>query len=283
MCALAAAEGKLLVADSQGHVSVLSMAALLRGETHSISFRAHDGKVATLHARRHDGSFLSGGTDGAVRCWQFDELRREAAAVRSRERIPAGQAVAGQEVVGQAVAGQAVAGQVVADQAVAVEKAASAAFGGAGRLHGGGCVDLGLWAIASSAACLCVARHQDTIVAVCRDGELAISASREGHVQVSRLADGQSVCSLPEPLGTVNCMTAHRGKLLICSDDGHQAMLQLWNLDARAGAHGPALVQELGGIRKWNAPTSIAYMGCDRAFWVRDTTLSVLTWNVDQA
>ena len=29
--------------------------------------------------------------------------------------------------------------------------------------------------------------------------------------------------------------------------------------------------KELGGIRKWNAPTSICYIGYDRCFWVRDS------------
>jgi hypothetical protein len=91
-------------------------------------------------------------------------------------------------------------------------------------------------------------------------------------VQVNRLADGSRVFRLPSSLGPINCLACLRGKLLLCSDDGHQATLQLWDLTTQR------LVQELGGIRKWNAPTHIAYMGCDRAIWVRDTTLSVLTW-----
>ena len=119
---------------------------------------------------------------------------------------------------------------------------------------------------------VCVARHQDTVTALCRDGELAVSGSREGEVQVNRLADGSRVFRLPSLLGPINCLACLRGKLLLCSDDGHQATLQLWDLTTQR------LVQELGGIRKWNAPTHIAYIGCDRAIWVRDTTLSVLTW-----
>ena len=31
-------------------------------------------------------------------------------------------------------------------------------------------------------------------------------------------------------------------------------------------------------VRKWNAPTNIAYLGYDRAFWVRDTTLVTMRW-----
>ena len=234
--AMAASAGRLLVGDSQGHVTALSSSALLRGETHAIAWRAHDGKTATLHARPYDDGFLSGGTDGAVRSWQYAELQREAHELRLR-------AVSARGAVGS------------------------------GSLAGGSaCVELGLFAIANPAAMVCVARHQDTVTALCRDGELAVSGSREGEVQVNRLADGSRVFRLPSLLGPINCLACLRGKLLLCSDDGHQATLQLWDLTTQR------LVQELGGIRKWNAPTHIAYIGCDRAIWVRDTTLSVLTW-----
>ena len=81
---LAASAGRLLVGDSQGHVTALSSSALLRGETHAIAWRAHDGKTATLHARPYDDGFLSGGTDGAVRSWQYAELQREAHELRLR-------------------------------------------------------------------------------------------------------------------------------------------------------------------------------------------------------
>jgi hypothetical protein len=266
------------VGDSQGHVTALSSSALLRGETHAIAWRAHDGKTATLHARPYDDGFLSGGTDGAVRSWQYAELQREAHELRMR---------------------------AVSAHSGAVGNGSSA--GGSGRLRSSACVELGLFAIANPAAMVCVARHQDTVTALCRDGELAVSGSREGEVQVrtfhsaaapprrraaapprtaqpgnhtldsrtsqvNRLADGSRVFRLPSSLGPINCLACLRGKLLLCSDDGHQATLQLWDLTTQR------LVQELGGIRKWNAPTHIAYMGCDRAIWVRDTTLSVLTW-----
>ena len=241
--AMAASAGRLLVGDSQGHVTALSSSALLRGETHAIAWRAHDGKTATLHARPYDDGFLSGGTDGAVRSWQYAELQREAHELRMR---------------------------AVSAHSGAVGSGSLA--GGSGRLRSSACVELGLFAIANPAAMVCVARHQDTVTALCRDGELAVSGSREGEVQVNRLADGSRVFRLPSLLGPINCLACLRGKLLLCSDDGHQATLQLWDLTTQR------LVQELGGIRKWNAPTHIAYMGCDRAIWVRDTTLSVLTW-----
>ena len=37
-------------------------------------------------------------------------------------------------------------------------------------------------------------------------------------------------------------------------------------------------LQQIGGIRKWHAPTGFAYFGYDSAFWVRDTSLYQLTW-----
>ena len=43
------------------------------------------------------------------------------------------------------------------------------------------------------------------------------------------------------------------------------------------------LVQELAGIRKWNAPSSVCYMGFEKAFWVRDSTLWQMTWTADAA
>ena len=51
-----------------------------------------------------------------------------------------------------------------------------------------------------------------------------------------------------------------------------RARAQLWDVPRAK------LIQETGGIRKWNAPSSIAYMGCDKAFWVRDTSLCTLAW-----
>ena len=51
-----------------------------------------------------------------------------------------------------------------------------------------------------------------------------------------------------------------------------QATLAVWDVVKRS------LVQEVGGVRKWNAPTSICYLGYDRCFWVRETTLCTMTW-----
>ena len=49
-------------------------------------------------------------------------------------------------------------------------------------------------------------------------------------------------------------------------------LLQVWDAEAKR------LVQEVSGIRKWNAPTNICYFGYDSCFWVRDTTLCTMTW-----
>ena len=54
---LACATGKLLVGDSQGHLAAISSSALLRGELHAISWRAHEGKAACL-TMPHDGGCL---------------------------------------------------------------------------------------------------------------------------------------------------------------------------------------------------------------------------------
>ena len=72
--------------------------------------------------------------------------------------------------------------------------------------------------------------------------------------------------------GVINCLAAHRGKLVLCYDDRQQATLQIWDaVDKR-------LVQEVSGIRKWNAPTSITYLGYEKCFWVRDATICTMTW-----
>lgn len=102
-----------------------------------------------------------------------------------------------------------------------------------------------------------------------------------------------------------------------CNDDGHQATLQLWDLReqrlvqemggirkvnqrtcacahlrtmrctkapcrSRSSALTPCFIPRLklalGRATQYNAPTSIAYMGYDKAFWVRDTTLYTLHW-----
>ena len=66
---------------------------------------------------------------------------------------------------------------------------------------------------------------------------------------------------------------AHRGKLVLCTDDGQQATLEVWDCAGRR-----ELVTSVSGIRKWNAPTDIAYFGYDRCFWVRDSMLVTMTW-----
>ena len=50
----------------------------------------------------------------------------------------------------------------------------------------------------------------------------------------------------------------------------------MWDLRKRTR------VQQLGGIRKWNAPTSIAYFGYSSAWWVRDLNLCTLRFAAEE-
>jgi hypothetical protein len=123
---------------------------------------------------------------------------------------------------------------------------------------------------------IAIARHSDTLVSICRDDVYVYSASREGSVRVSMLESG-ALHHVISGLGALNCLSAHRGKLLVCSDDGHHATLQIWDVPSRR------LVQEVGGIRKWNAPTAVCYMGYEKAFWVRDAMMCTLRWRGGEA
>ena len=149
-----------------------------------------------------------------------------------------------------------------------------AADGYAARASSSSRVDLGLWAVSES---LSLGRHADTVIAIARDDSYCYSGSREGGVLVANLTDGALIMRF-DVLGAINCVAAHRGKLVLCCDDGHQATIQLWDVSGKG-----SLVQEISGIRKWNAPSAVAYMGYDRCFWVRDTTMVTLTWRAATA
>ena len=107
------------------------------------------------------------------------------------------------------------------------------------------------------------------------DGRLAVSGSRDGVVRVSDAVAGVALLTLPR-VGQLNCVACHREKLLLCADDGHHATLEVWDLRKRTR------VQQLGGIRKWNAPTSIAYFGYSSAWWVRDLNLCTLSFAAEE-
>ena len=81
---LASQLGRVIVGDAQGHVHVLTTAALLRGEVDCVTFRAHDGKAATLHCRTYDEMLLTGGGDGWVRKWSCDRIGEQARLTRRR-------------------------------------------------------------------------------------------------------------------------------------------------------------------------------------------------------
>ena len=86
---------------------------------------------------------------------------------------------------------------------------------------------------------------------------------------------GALVLELPSQ-GHVGCLGLHRGRLIVCTDDGLQATLHFWDLPARS------CVQRIGGIRKYHAPSAFCYFGYDRAMWVHDSTLCVLAWDSDE-
>ena len=238
--ALAASRGQLLMGDSQGQIYRMAEAALRRGQVDAVHWRAHDGKVSCLHAEMFGDGLLSGGADGGVRQWAGAKVLALAHARPSDwpsdPPEPSGGGIAAR-TDGRGVAS-------------------------------GTRSDLGLWALAESVA---LARHSDTVVHVTRDQTFCYSASREGVVLVTALLTGTPKLQIRD-CGSINSLAAHRGKLLLCSDDGQQATLQLWDV------HAKTRVQEVGGIRKWNAPTSIGYLGYDKCFWVRDTTLCTMHW-----
>lgn len=120
-----------------------------------------------------------------------------------------------------------------------------------------------------------VSSHCDSVTCLARDETYAASGSREGSVHVALLPSGEPHLEI-SGCGQINCLALHRGKLVICADDGHHASLCIWDV-ARS-----ELVQELGGVRKWSSPTSFAYFGYSGAFWVRDATLFTLKWIGDE-
>lgn len=98
-------------------------------------------------------------------------------------------------------------------------------------------------------------------------------ARRSGVLIVCDLSSGDLLLRVPH-YASIGCLALFRSKLLVCSDDGEAATLHVWSL----GATEAVLVQQLGGIRKWNAPISFAYLGWDRAIWVRGATMYTIAW-----
>ena len=264
MSSLASQLGRVIVGDAQGHVHVLTTAALLRGEVDCVTFRAHDGKAATLHCRTYDEMLLTGGGDGWVRKWSCDRIGEQARLTRRRhqDRLHAMRKPSVDHWYETWDKNPGSPHLKPATPPSSPPKVAEPPTTSSSR------VDLGLWAVSEARA---LTRHIDTVVALTRDDEYAYSGSREGHVQITLLSDGTPHHRI-DSAGVINCLAAHRGKLVLCYDDGQQATLQIWDaVDKR-------LVQEVSGIRKWNAPTSITYLGYEKCFWVRDATICTMTW-----
>jgi WD40 repeat protein len=56
-------------------VTLVESASLMDGELRGVKWRAHEGNVTALHAKGSAGrTLLSGGSDGAVRRWDLDQL-----------------------------------------------------------------------------------------------------------------------------------------------------------------------------------------------------------------
>ena len=255
MSSLAASRGRLLVGDSQGQIYLMTEAGLRRGELDAISWRAHDGKVSSMHARPYDEVVTSGGADGGVRKWSCASVVSLAyARAEGGEQVHVGDNDSQGESGNQRQRRNGGAG------------GGDSCFLQSG-LRAASRVDLGLWAVGEATA---IARHHDTVTHVTRDDMYIYSASREGTLLVSTLLGAPHLAMYG--VGQVNCLAAARGKLVLCSDDGHHAAIAVWDVPRKTR------VQELGGIRKWNAPTSICYIGYDRCFWVRDSQLCTMRW-----
>ena len=247
------AGGVLLVGDAVGHVTCIDVAELLRGRLNSFSWRAHEGKAGAARSRPHADVVVTGGADGCVRRWSLRRLRAAAA-------------------------------EAVVNADESVDDPDDDGF----VLHH----DTGVASpTAADAARVVVARRRVRPRAVQRRADARpprrlgdaprarrasrVSGSRDGVVRVSDVVAGVALPTLPR-VGQLNCIACHREKLLLCADDGHHATLEVWDLRKRTR------VQQLGGIRKWNAPTSIAYFGYSSAWWVRDLNLCTLRFAAEE-
>ena len=134
--------------------------------------------------------------------------------------------------------------------------------------------------------------HADTLgpaaharVRAARPAQACVPDLRRGVTRASLRSDGPpspflQVCRAETcapwlelaPQGHVGCLALHRGRLILCTDDGLQATLHFYDLPQRA------CVQRIGGMRKYHAPSAFCYFGYDSAAWVHDSTLCVIAF-----
>ena len=248
------AGGVLLVGDAVGHVTCIDVAELLRGRLNSFSWRAHEGKAGAARSLPHADVVVTGGADGCVRRWSLRRLR----AMAAEAVVNADESVDDPDDDGFVLHH---------DTGVGVSDGRPMLRASSSRV-----VELGLEPCSGART---LARHGDSVTHLALDGRLAVSGSRDGVVRVSDTVAGVALLTLPR-VGQLNCIACHREKLLLCADDGHHATLEVWDLRKRTR------VQQLGGIRKWNAPTSIAYFGYSSAWWVRDLNLCTLRFAAEE-
>ena len=248
------AGGVLLVGDAVGHVTCIDVAELLRGRLNSFSWRAHEGKAGAARSLPHAGVVVTGGADGCVRRWSLRRLR----AMAAEAVVNADESVDDPDDDGFVLHH---------DTGVGVSDGRPMLRASSSRV-----VELGLEPCSGART---LARHGDSVTHLALDGRLAVSGSRDGVVRVSDAVAGVALLTLPR-VGQLNCIACHREKLLLCADDGHHATLEVWDLRKRTR------VQQLGGIRKWNAPTSIAYFGYSSVLWVRDLNLCTLRFAAEE-
>ena len=248
------AGGVLLVGDAVGHVTCIDVAELLRGRLNSFSWRAHEGKAGAARSLPHADIVVTGGADGCVRRWSLRRLR----AMAAEAVVNADESVDDPDDDGFVLHH---------DTGVGVSGGRPMLRASSSRV-----VELGLEPCSGART---LARHGDSVTHLALDGRLAVSGSRDGVVRVSDTVAGVALLTLPR-VGQLNCLACHREKLLLCADDGHHATLEVWDLRKRTR------VQQLGGIRKWNAPTSIAYFGYSSAWWVRDLNLCTLRFAAEE-
>ena len=79
-------------------------------------------------------------------------------------------------------------------------------------------LELGLRAVGAAEI---VAIHQDTVTHLAMDEESVVSGSRDGCVKVTSLG-AMDVLLEVQDCCNINCLAVHRGKMIVCGDDGQQ-------------------------------------------------------------
>ena len=285
---LCAATGlSLLIADSTGQLFLIphldvasstsssSAAAASGGDGDAgrvsrqrcIAWRAHEGKALCLRGRALASHVVSGGTDGVVRRWPVDRLLRLAAEAASPTATFAHDTPPPPPPSSSPPPGEGEGEGICATTTML-----------RGAVRSMPMVELGLLACAEAVV---AGSHRDSVILAEHDASYVVSASRHGAVHIHDAASGVRLLALPAQ-GHVNCLALHRGRLIVCVDDGQQATLIFYDVPRCSAEGSVACVQRIGGLRKYHAPSTFSYVGCDAAMWVRDSTLCLVAWDDPQ-